>query len=64
MPESDSLREGLGTIVDLGKDAAYCDIAERFVDVAGGYLADAQSQIKMSPVKWGRVSLKSSSFLR
>jgi hypothetical protein len=51
LPESDSLREGLAVIIGLGKGAAYCDIAEAFVDVASGFLVDVQSRTKLSRVK-------------
>ena len=63
-PESHSLQEGLAAFIGLGKDAAYCDIAERFVDIASGFLADVQRRAKVSPVKWGPVSLKPSDFAR
>lgn len=53
LPESHALQEGLAVSICLGKDADYCDIAERFVDIAKAYLADAESHIKKSPVKRG-----------
>ncbi len=52
LPESASLQEGLAVCVGFGSDAAYCDIAERFVDIAGDFLADVQSRTKVSPVKF------------
>jgi hypothetical protein len=49
LPESDSLQEGLATFIGFGKDADYCDIAERFIDIAGKFLIDVQSRVKLSP---------------
>lgn len=62
LPESDSLREGLAAFIGLGKDAAYCDIAERFVDIASDFLVNVQSRTKLSQVKRGGASLKPSDF--
>ncbi len=64
LPESHSLQEGLAAFVGLGKDAAYCDTAERFVDIAGNFLADVQNRTNVSRVKWGPVSLKPKDFAR
>ncbi len=57
LPESHSLQEGLAAFVGLGKDATYCDTAERFVDIAGNFLADVQNRTNVCRVKWGPVSL-------
>jgi hypothetical protein len=51
LPESPALRERLATSVGLGKEAGYCDIVGRFVDIASGFLAEAQSHTKARPVK-------------
>jgi hypothetical protein len=56
LPESHSLQEGLAAFIGLGKDAAYCDIAERFVDIASGFIAEVQSRTNVSAVKWGPTS--------
>lgn len=56
LPESHKLQKGLAAFIDLGKDAAYCDIVERFVDIAIGFLADVPRQVNVSPVKKGTVS--------
>jgi hypothetical protein len=64
LPESDSLREGLAAFIGLGKDTAYCDIAEQFVDIASNFLVNVQSRTKLSPVKRGGASLKPSDFAR
>ena len=64
LPESDSLREAFAALVSLGKDAGYCDIAERFVDIASDFLVNAQSRTKLSRVKWGAASLKPSDAAR
>ena len=57
LPESSSLREAFAAFIDFGKDTAYCDIAERFVDIASGFLVNVQSRIKLSRIKRGPVSL-------
>jgi len=60
LPESDSLRKILANFIGLGDEAGYCDIAERFVDIASEYLAEVRNCTTLSNVKWGRVSLKPS----
>jgi len=64
LPESDSLREAFAASIGLGKDTPYCDIAERFVDIARDFLVNLQSRTRLSRVKWGGVSLKPSDFAR
>jgi hypothetical protein len=64
LPESDTLRKGFADFFGLGKDADYCDIAERFVDIAGDFLAEVKSRTKLSKVKWGAVSLNPNDFAR
>jgi hypothetical protein len=62
LPESDSLRKGFADFIGLGKDADYCDIAERFVDIASDFLAKLKSRTKLSKVKWSAVSLNPNDF--
>jgi len=62
LPKSDALREGLAAFIALGKDATYCDIAERFVDIANDFLVTVQSRTKLSQVKRSPVSMKPSTF--
>ena len=57
LPESPSLRERLATFIGLGKDTAYCDIAELFVDIASEFLEKVKNQTKLSQFKRERVSL-------
>jgi hypothetical protein len=64
LPESPALQEGLAASIGLGKDTDYCDILERFVGIASGFLADAQSRTRVSPVRWGPVSLDPDTFSR
>jgi hypothetical protein len=64
LPESPKLQEELAASIGLGKDADYCDIVERFVDISSRFLADVQSRTKVSPVKWGHVSLDPDTFAR
>jgi hypothetical protein len=51
LQESDALREGLAISVNLGKNVGYCDIVERFVEIAKGFLADGQSRTKIRALK-------------
>lgn len=62
LPESDSLREGLAAFIGLEKDAGYCDIAERFVNIAKDFLVTVQSRTKLSRVKRSPVSLNPRDF--
>jgi len=64
LPESDSVREGLADLIGLEKGADYCDIAERFVDIASDFVAEVKSPTKLSKVEWGAVSLKPDKFAR
>lgn len=64
LPESEGLRKGLAEFICLGEDTGYCDIAVRFVDIAGDFLAKVESRKGVSPVKWGPVSLKPKDFAR
>ena len=64
--ESQFLQKGLAAYIRLGEDATYCDIAERFVNIAADYLADVQNRnrTKLRGVKWGLVSLDPNTFAR
>jgi len=64
LPESDSLRKGFADLIGLGKDAGYCDIAERFVDIANDFVEEVKNRIKLSKVEWGTVSLNPKDFAR
>ena len=64
LPESDSLREGFAAFIGLEKGTTYCDIVDRFVDIASDFLANVQSRTKLSRVKWGAASFKPSDFAR
>ncbi len=56
LPESPSLQNALAAFIGLETDAAYCDIAERFVGIASRFLEDVPSRTKLSPVKWGPIT--------
>jgi hypothetical protein len=64
LSESDSLREGLAVFIGLGRDADYCDIAERFVDIADRFLADVQNRTQLSRVRRGCLSNDPDAFAR
>lgn len=64
LPESEALQEGLATFIGLEKHADYCDIIERFVEIASDFLVNVQSRTKLSKVKWGKVSLNPNDFAR
>jgi hypothetical protein len=57
LPESDLFQGGLAVFIGLGEDADYCDIAERFVNIASEFTSTVQSRIKLSRVKRGPISL-------
>lgn len=56
LPESPGLQEGLAAFMGLGKEAAYCDIVEGFLDVASGFIAEIRSHTKVSAVRRGPTS--------
>lgn len=56
LPESACFREGLAASVNLSKDADYCNIADKFVDLADQFLEDVQRGTSQASVA-GRVSL-------
>ena len=64
LPESPALKDGLANSIGLDKNADYCDIVERFVDIASDFLADVQNRTELSPVRWGPVSLNPDAFSR
>jgi hypothetical protein len=64
LPESHSLQKGLAAFIRLREDANYCDIVERFVEIASGFLADAQNRTRVSPVRWDPASLNPDTFAR
>ena len=51
LPDSNDLREGLAVLVGLEKDAEYCDITERFLDVVDLFVADVKRKANLSRVK-------------
>jgi hypothetical protein len=53
LPDSLELQQALAGFVGLDKYAAYCEIAERFVDIASAFLQEVRSRTKVSPVEWG-----------
>ena len=63
-PESDTLREGFAAFSGLGKGATYCDIVDRFVDIASDFLAKVQSRTTLNRVKRGAASLNPIDFAR
>ena len=58
LPDSNNLREGLAVLVGLEKDAEYCDITERSLDIVDRFVADVKRKANLSRVKWGRASLR------
>lgn len=63
-PESDALRKGFADFIGLKEDTDYCDIANQFVEIASNFLAEVESQTKLSKVNWGAVSLNPNDFAR
>lgn len=66
LPESHAVQERLADLVGLSGGASYCDIAERFVDIAAAYLKEVehQNQAKLCRVRTGFVSLNPETFAR
>ena len=50
LPESDAFKEGLALSINLPKDANYCAIAEKFVDLANEFLEDVRRSTSLSRV--------------
>lgn len=46
MPESDLLREQLAAKISLQEDASYCDLCDRFVDLACEFMKGVKQQTK------------------
>lgn len=57
LPESDSLRRELADFVGIREGADFCDLAERFVDIASEFLADVKRQGKLSKIAWRRAPM-------
>ncbi len=51
LPESNKLQKALAAFIGLGEDASYCDITERFVDLADSYLTNVENRAKLPPEK-------------
>jgi hypothetical protein len=51
LPESHAFREGLAASVNLPKEADYCTIAEKFVDLANQFVKDAQHGARLARVQ-------------
>lgn len=51
LPASSLVREKLAAFIGLGEEATYCDVAERFVDIAESFLADVEGRATMSPIE-------------
>lgn len=64
LSESDELRKGLAVLIGLSEDADYCEIVKQFIEIASHFLAEMETQTKLSKVKWGPVSLNPNDFAR
>jgi len=51
LPESDLFREKLATFIGLERKTLYCDITERFIDVASAFLEKVERQTNLDKVK-------------
>ena len=56
--KANDLRESLAVLVGLEKDAEYCDITERSLDIVDRFVADVERKGNLSRVKWGGASLR------
>lgn len=52
LPESDDLREGLAKFIGLYGNADYCDIADKFIEIAADFLKEVESQANLSKFNW------------
>lgn len=50
LPESAVLQKRLASFIGIGIGASWCDIAERFVDISGNFLAEVKSRTKLTKV--------------
>jgi hypothetical protein len=64
LPESVDLREGFADFLGLDREADYCDIADRFVDIVSDFLVEVTNCARPSHIKWGKVSLNPKDFAR
>jgi hypothetical protein len=62
LPESDAFRKGLAEFIGLEKDADYCEITFRFVDIACKFLTKVEMLPGLSRVRPGTVSLNPKDF--
>lgn len=58
LPESGTVRAGVGALVNLEPEADYCEIAEQFVRVANEFILEIQRQVKLSPVRSEPIPLR------
>jgi len=58
LAESDALRGGLAVLIGLEAGADYCEIAERFVDIASDFISDVQKHVELSPIRWGPIPFR------
>lgn len=63
LPESNLLREGLAVFIGLAKEADYCDIASKFVEIVSEFLDDLKSRTALMPFE-GLVSMNPEDFAR
>jgi hypothetical protein len=63
LPESSLLRERLAVFIGLGENVTYCDVAERFVDIAVSFLRKVKGQATLSRIKPQIIMLKPEDFL-
>jgi hypothetical protein len=66
LPESQSLQEGLASFIGLKKDATYCDIADRFIDLGKAFVEEVEelNRESLRRVRRGLVSLNPATFVR
>lgn len=63
LPASSLVREKLAAFIGLGEDTTYCDVAERFVDIAGYFLKDVEGQATLSEIEPHVASFRPEDFL-
>jgi hypothetical protein len=64
LPESDALRKGFASFIGLKEAADWCEITKQFVEIASNFLAEIETQTKLSKVNWGAISFDPKDALR
>ena len=62
--ESEKFRKGLASFIGLVEDADFCNITERFVEIANDFLTNVESKVILSKVNLGFVPINPNTYLQ